>query len=112
MSEDHTHSVEDVVEHEKSRNMEAQSAFASTLVTDFEKANPSQVARHGARQKNLFGLPVDTSAVAAGTDAVYAAKAQLLNEALLDIGMGFYQWALFLTTCMGWFLDSVSSFLM
>ncbi|RHZ47811.1 uncharacterized protein CDV56_101323 [Aspergillus thermomutatus] len=41
-----------------------------------------------------------------GSGAVYAAKAQVLNKALLDLGMGRYQWLLFLITSIGWFLDS------
>ncbi|OJJ31227.1 hypothetical protein ASPWEDRAFT_163100 [Aspergillus wentii DTO 134E9] len=90
------------------RNIEAQSAFASTLIGDPEKLDtlnePS--SGKGNQHKNLYGLNIDTPDTHAGADAVYAAKAQLLNQALLDLEMGLYQWLLFLITSVGWFLDS------
>lgn len=92
------------------RNFEAQSAFASTLVNDVEKAGPSKISAVPDKQhKTLFGLAIETPNIHPGSDAVFAAKAQLLNQALLDMGMGLYQWMLFLMTGVGWFLDSVSS---
>lgn len=39
----------------------------------------------------------DASAIPAGTlDPVYEAKARVLNRAIQDIGMGWYQWQLFI----------------
>ncbi|KAK7046985.1 putative MFS-type transporter PB1E7.08c, partial [Favolaschia claudopus] len=35
-------------------------------------------------------------------DAIYQAKARILNNALQDIGMGRYQWTLFVLTGVGW----------
>lgn len=91
--------------------VDTQSAFgASTLMTDAEKQKPSQAASGNKRPGNLFGTAVDTSLTnTSGLDPVYAAKAQLLNEALLDIGMGRYQWLLLIVTSVGWFLDEVSN---
>lgn len=91
------------------------SAFgASTLMTDVEKQRPSNVAPSGQKRPgNLFGAPIDTATTghtAAGVEPVYAAKAQLLNEARLDMGMGRYEWSLFLATAVGWFLDEVCCF--
>ncbi|KAI0270602.1 MFS general substrate transporter [Gloeopeniophorella convolvens] len=40
-------------------------------------------------------------------DPVYQAKARVLNQALQEIGMGKYQWALFVVAGFGWFSDSV-----
>ncbi|EJD05146.1 MFS general substrate transporter [Fomitiporia mediterranea MF3/22] len=40
-------------------------------------------------------------------DPVYHAKAHLLNEAFAEIGMGRYQWKLFVAAGFGWFADSV-----
>jgi hypothetical protein len=92
------------------RNFETQSAFASTLVNDVEKARPSKTNETPEEQhKSLLGLTITTAKLHVGSDAVFAAKAQLLNQALLDMGMGRYQWLLFLMTGVGWFLDSVSS---
>ncbi|KAL1678322.1 major facilitator superfamily domain-containing protein [Schizophyllum commune] len=40
-------------------------------------------------------------------DAVYQRKAQKLNQAIQEIGMGKYQYLLFITAGFGWFADSV-----
>ncbi|KAI0299054.1 major facilitator superfamily domain-containing protein [Multifurca ochricompacta] len=40
-------------------------------------------------------------------DPVYRAKAHILNQALQEIGMGKYQWGLFIVAGFGWFSDSV-----
>ncbi|KAI0087699.1 MFS general substrate transporter [Irpex rosettiformis] len=40
-------------------------------------------------------------------DPVYQAKARLLNAAIQEIGMGKYQWYLFIVAGFGWFADSV-----
>ncbi|KAB8210158.1 major facilitator superfamily domain-containing protein [Aspergillus parasiticus] len=86
------------------RNMEAQSAFASTLVVDVEKSLHSK----GADKSSVIpkGISVSTPMNQAGSNAVYAAKAQLLNQSLADMKMGRYQWVFFLITSVGWFLDS------
>ncbi|KAJ8457622.1 hypothetical protein ONZ45_g18242 [Pleurotus djamor] len=41
-------------------------------------------------------------------DPVYQAKANVLNEAIQEIGMGKYQWSLFLVAGFGWFARSDS----
>ncbi|EKG20369.1 hypothetical protein MPH_02294 [Macrophomina phaseolina MS6] len=51
---------------------------------------------------------IDTAAVQPGTDIVYQKKVALLNEAILDIGMGHYQWWTFLLTGFGWYTDQPS----
>ncbi|TFY61849.1 hypothetical protein EVJ58_g4257 [Rhodofomes roseus] len=38
-----------------------------------------------------------------GVDPVYLAKARVLNEAFQEIGMGKYQWYLFIVAGFGWF---------
>lgn len=50
---------------------------------------------------------IDTRNVQPGADAVYDTKIAILNEALIDLGMGQYQWMVFLTTGLGWFIDNV-----
>ncbi|TRM58250.1 major facilitator superfamily domain-containing protein [Schizophyllum amplum] len=40
-------------------------------------------------------------------DAAYQRKAQILNQAIQEIGMGKYQYLLFVTAGFGWFADSV-----
>lgn len=99
----------------KRGGIEAQSAFASTLVNDFsvtdvEKANPAPTAGFSGKQYgNLFGSTIENPDSRRDGDAVlYDAKAKLVNNALLDIGMGPFQWFLIVLTSVGWFLDSVS----
>ncbi|OAA33480.1 membrane transporter [Moelleriella libera RCEF 2490] len=40
-------------------------------------------------------------------DPVYEAKARLLNRAIRDIGMGWYQWQLFIVVGFGWASDNL-----
>ncbi|KLO16507.1 MFS general substrate transporter [Schizopora paradoxa] len=40
-------------------------------------------------------------------DPIYRAKSHILNEAIQEIGMGRYQWWLFVVAGFGWFADSV-----
>ncbi|PCH39861.1 MFS general substrate transporter [Wolfiporia cocos MD-104 SS10] len=42
-----------------------------------------------------------------GIDPVYQAKARVLNDALQEIGMGRYQWYLFIVAGFGWFSDNL-----
>lgn len=104
--------VDDDVIHHHKKPSDVHSAFgASTLMTDAEKQRPSGLVASGnKRPGSLFGTAIETSRAGPdlkGLDPVYAAKAQLLNEALLDIGMGRYQWLLLVVTAVGWFLDEV-----
>lgn len=61
--------------------------------------------KHLAGHVDYHGI--DTSQVQPGADAVYEAKISMLNEALIDIGMGPFQWKTFMTTGFGWFIDQV-----
>lgn len=60
---------------------------------------------HLAGHKDYHGI--DTTQVQPGADAAYEAKITILNEALIDIGMGPFQWKIFATTGFGWFIDNV-----
>ncbi|PGH02769.1 hypothetical protein AJ79_07534 [Helicocarpus griseus UAMH5409] len=40
-------------------------------------------------------------------DPIYESKARLLNQAILDIGMGWYQWQLFIVIGFGWASDNL-----
>ncbi|PSR94564.1 hypothetical protein PHLCEN_2v4432 [Hermanssonia centrifuga] len=42
-----------------------------------------------------------------GVDPIYQAKAKILNDAFQEMGMGRYQWYLFLVTGFGWFSDNL-----
>ena len=65
-----------------------------------EKAN----AAAGGHQ-NYNGI--DTHALPLGADEAYEKKIAIMNEALIDIGMGRFQWMVFATTGFGWFVDNV-----
>ncbi|KAI0020822.1 transporter [Xylariomycetidae sp. FL0641] len=50
----------------------------------------------------------DASAIPKGTiDPVYESKARVLNRAIQDIGMGWYQWQLFAVVGFGWASDNL-----
>lgn len=50
----------------------------------------------------------DLSAIPKGTiDPVYEAKARVLNRAIQNIGMGYYQWQLFIVVGFGWASDNL-----
>ncbi|KAL5042425.1 major facilitator superfamily domain-containing protein [Aspergillus fruticulosus] len=61
--------------------------------------------KHLGGHTNYHGL--DRTQVQPGADAVYEAKIAVLNEALIDIGMGPFQWKIFATTGFGWFVDQL-----
>lgn len=64
-----------------------------------EKADKASVASSQTREDDV--LP-DGS-----LDPVYQAKAHVLNRAIQDIGMGRYQWQLFVVTGFGWLADNL-----
>ena len=91
------------------KNVEAQSTLASTLVVDVEESLHGKETDPGKSCISPNGMSLSTPTNQAGSNPFYAAKAQLLNQALLDMQMGLYQWVLFIITSAGWFLDSVSN---
>ncbi|KAE8379032.1 major facilitator superfamily domain-containing protein [Aspergillus bertholletiae] len=50
---------------------------------------------------------VESSLAAAGHDSVYDRKAKIINKAIQDIGMGRYQWELFVLCGFGWTADNL-----
>lgn len=51
---------------------------------------------------------IDTSAIPPGSNIVYEKKVAIMNQALIDIGMGSFQWKIYAMTGFGWFVDNVS----
>jgi hypothetical protein len=51
---------------------------------------------------------IDMHAVPAGMDEAYERKVAIMNQALVDLGMGSFQWRVFAMTGFGWFVDNVS----
>lgn len=58
---------------------------------------PNQNVTHG----------IDTTALPSGADIVYERKVAIMNQALIDLGMGPFQWKIFAMTGFGWFVDNV-----
>lgn len=78
----------------------------ATRGRDEDAFEDTNVDKHLHGHTNYHGI--DTTQVQPGADAVYEAKITILNEALIDIGMGPFQWKMFATTGFGWFIDQVS----
>ncbi|KZT09210.1 MFS general substrate transporter [Laetiporus sulphureus 93-53] len=72
---------------------------------DDDKRNPTHV------DTEARALHAETQDVydeeEAGVDPVYQAKARVLNDALQEIGIGKYQWCLFIVAGFGWFSDNL-----
>ncbi|KAF6808513.1 membrane transporter [Colletotrichum musicola] len=70
--------------------------------------DPRNVGK-GGDIENGFGEThhgIDTRAIHVGTDYVYEKKVSIMNQALIDIGMGPFQWKVFAMTGFGWFVDN------
>ncbi|BAE60291.1 sugar transporter [Aspergillus flavus] len=50
---------------------------------------------------------VDSSVAASGHNTVYDRKAKIINKAIQDIGMGRYQWELYILCGFGWTADNL-----
>lgn len=77
-----------------------------------EKMTTKHVEREDVHSKDISGghsdyHGINTSDVLPGADAAYEKKIALMNEALIDIGMGPFQWKIFFMTGFGWFVDNV-----
>ncbi|GJC95957.1 major facilitator superfamily transporter [Colletotrichum higginsianum] len=67
--------------------------------------SPSVAARDGSL--DIHGVD-DVAIIPKGAlDPVYEAKARVLNRAIQDIGMGWYQWQLFIVVGFGWASDNL-----
>ncbi|KAL1950452.1 hypothetical protein VTO73DRAFT_5576 [Trametes versicolor] len=75
------------------------------------ESEDSKVEKQDSRDVELHAIPVDTHDIYDGDDSavdpVYQAKARILNDAFQEIGMGKYQWYLFIVAGFGWFSDNL-----
>jgi len=53
---------------------------------------------------------IDADVSASGHDSAYDRKSKVVNKALIDIGMGRYQWELFFLCGFGWFADNLCKY--
>lgn len=72
-------------------------------VSDSPQTKNSDI-EHGASQLHHG---IDTRAIHVGSDYIYEKKVSIMNQALIDIGMGPFQWKVFAMTGFGWFVDNV-----
>ncbi|KAI1177308.1 major facilitator superfamily domain-containing protein [Nemania sp. FL0916] len=81
-----------------------------SLVTD-EKPELREQPEHPISgptvEEIVASLEKDTVIPKDAVDATYAKKAAVLNRAIQDIGMGWYQWQLFIVIGFGWASDNL-----
>lgn len=62
---------------------------------------------NAVRNIEALRAEIDADVSASGPDSAYDRKAKVVNKALIDIGMGRYQWELFFLCGSGWFADNL-----
>ncbi|GKT95763.1 major facilitator superfamily transporter [Colletotrichum tofieldiae] len=78
---------------------------AKNLDAAQKASSPPAAARDGSL--DIHGID-DAAIIPKGAlDPVYEAKARVLNRAIQDIGMGWYQWQLFIVVGFGWASDNL-----
>ncbi|KAL2372396.1 MFS transporter, metabolite:H+ symporter [Blastomyces gilchristii SLH14081] len=92
--------------------MESRAEGSSELIDKASYESPNKnLPAPGSQEVTLQDahLPSLTTATlpSGSADPIYEAKAQLLNQAILDIGMGWYQWQLFIVIGFGWASDNL-----
>lgn len=56
---------------------------------------------------SLYDQQLEAEAIREGIRPVFLAKVRVLNKAIADLGMGRYQWELFVSAGFGWFGDNL-----
>ncbi|KAL1412170.1 hypothetical protein Q8F55_003180 [Vanrija albida] len=91
----------------------------STTPEKHDHLEPGAPAAEQEKKRDSLGYATDDDAtvvvvddgkttIPKGTyDPVYEAKARVLNDAIQDIGMGWYQWQLFIVVGFGWASDNM-----
>lgn len=97
----------------KKEDMKKEEFNANSSVDGLDNAHDGAVAVKSLADSTTFafdltsGYDEDVLYDSSQIDPVYHAKAKLLGEAMNEIGMGKYQWKLFVAAGFGWFSDSV-----
>ncbi|KAF8654757.1 hypothetical protein AX16_003412 [Volvariella volvacea WC 439] len=71
------------------------------------KSTPQPFDNYGSAQSQKSARDAPDLYEDGALDPVYQAKARILNDAIQEIGMGRYQYMLFVVAGFGWFADSV-----
>ncbi|CZR46526.1 uncharacterized protein FPRO_11975 [Fusarium proliferatum ET1] len=82
---------------------------ASYTMADKEEERKAYGAINNDGRRNSLVDAADDEAIIprGGLDPVYEAKARILNRAIQDLGMGRYQWELFVVIGFGWASDNL-----
>ena len=62
---------------------------------------------HAVTTIETLRAEIDADISASGHNSTYDRKSKVVNKALIDIGMGRYQWELFVLCGFGWFADNL-----
>ncbi|KAL2842620.1 major facilitator superfamily domain-containing protein [Aspergillus pseudodeflectus] len=71
------------------------------------EANAQEKGVAGALTLESLRAEIEAGVVVSGHDSVYDRKAKIINRAIQDIGMGRYQWGLFVLCGFGWIADNL-----
>lgn len=77
------------------------------IVADEKPHSREDSLRGPTVEEIITDLEKDTVIPADSVDITYARKAAVLNRAIKDIGMGWYQWQLFVVIGFGWASDNL-----
>jgi hypothetical protein len=66
------------------------------------KADEAAQSKHATHEVPSLNRAPKSVLEDSSLDPVYAAKARILNKAIQEIGMGRYQWQLFIVIGFGW----------
>ena len=93
-----------LVDAEKGQNAEPKA------ISDSDSANKHDIALPSDNSKaalEALRAEIDADIGASGHDTAYDRKSKVVNKAIQDIGMGRYNWELFVLCGFGWFADNV-----
>lgn len=97
------------------QNLDDSKSFAEAEKAHAEMAsrtNSLSAQQEGPNKVDTSGVNdyhgIDTRAIRVGENVVYERKVAIMNQALIDLGMGPFQWKIFAMTGFGWFVDNVS----
>jgi MFS family permease len=71
------------------------------------EADGSNLEQYSAYTIEALRAEIDSDIAASAHDTVYDRKSKVINKAIQDIGMGKYQWQLFVLCGFGWLADNL-----
>ena len=71
----------------------------------YMKGDKHDLPRPDSSAIEALRAEIDLDVAASGHDSAYDRKSKVINKAIQDIGMGPYQWKLFVLCGFGWLAD-------